>query len=115
MDNHFGGAIWTTHALERLGQRGLSRSMAAEAFQNPDIKTSGNKPGSIEFQKRFGSSQVSIIAKKNERDEWIILSCWIEPPLAGSQDSQKRKKYLILQKASTFRKILRMIKQQLFG
>ena len=115
MDNKFGGAIWTTHALERLGQRGLSRGMATEAFQHPDHKASGSTPASIEFQKKFGDSMVSIIAKKNERGEWIILSCWIEPPLAGTQDSRKKKEYITYQKASTFGKILRMVKRQLFG
>ncbi|MCL4354708.1 hypothetical protein M1349_04565 [Patescibacteria group bacterium] len=64
---YFGGAIWTNHALERLGQRGLTQELAAKAFNHPDKSIPGKQPGTIEYQKSFGNSLVTIIAKKNER------------------------------------------------
>src|SRR3989344_400955 len=80
---NFVGAIWTNHALERLDQRGLTQNLAGQAFKNSDFSNPGKQAGTIEFKKKFNNSTVTIIAKKNERQEWIILSCWIDPPLAG--------------------------------
>lgn len=115
MSNIIGGAIWTNHALLRLGQRGFSKSMAIETLQHPDQKLTGKTSGSLEYQKRFGNSLVSIITKRNEQRELIVLSCWIEPPLPGTQDYKEKREYLAYKNLSSFGKILRVIKKQLFG
>jgi hypothetical protein len=96
---YYAGAIWTNHALERLDQRGLSQAMAGKTFQDPDKKFPGKQSGTTEFQKRFGKSWVTVIATKNEKNEWIILSCWIDPPLSGTDDHKKRQNYLKYQSA----------------
>lgn len=95
---HYGGAIWTNHALERLLQRGLSQDMAFQAFSSPDRSFSGKQPGTTEFQRRFNQHLVTIIAKPNEKHEWIILSCWIDPPMIGTQDAIKQDAYRKFQK-----------------
>lgn len=110
---HFGGAIWTNHALQRLGQRGLSQDMAWQAFRNPDVSEKGKNPGTTESRKKFGNSTVTIIAKPNERNEWIILSCWIDPPLAGTEDFKKREAYIKYRKASLWGKVFLTLKKQL--
>lgn len=113
-DNHYyGGLIWTNHALERLGQRGLTQEMAWQSFKNPDRSFSGKKIGTIEYQKRFNHSQVTIIAKKNEKNEWLILSCWIDPPLPGSIDAKKKEEYRKYQKAGFWGKFFLTCKKQL--
>lgn len=109
----YGGAIWTNHALERLGQRGLSQDMAWQAFNSPDQSEHGKNPGTIESRKRFGPSIVTIISKRNERNEWIILSCWIDPPLPGTEDFKKRQDYLKNKKASFWGKLWYTLKKQL--
>lgn len=91
--NKFGGAIWTNHAIERMQQRKLTQEMALQSFQHPDRELPGKQSGTMEYQRRFGKSLVTIIAKKNENGEWIILSCWIDPPLYGTQDYSKKEKY----------------------
>lgn len=111
---HYAGVIWTHHALERLGQRGLTQKLAASAFIHPD-NTVPAKNGGTEFQKRVGPSMVTVIAKQNEKREWIILSCWIDPPLPGSIDIQKKKDYHTYKKASFIGKIFITLKNQLFG
>lgn len=108
----FGGAIWTNHALERLGQRGLSQSVAFQAFQYPQRTTKG-RDGTFEYQKDFGKSTVTVIAKQNEKKEWLILSCWIDPPLEGYIDQRKTSWQNDYNKASFWRKFWLEIKRQI--
>jgi hypothetical protein len=110
---YYAGAIWTNHALERLDQRGLSQDLAGRTFNAPDKSFPGKQAGTIEYQKRFGTSLVTVIAKQNEKNEWIILSCWIDPPLAGTQDHKKQQQWRNYQKASFWGKMWHIVKQQL--
>lgn len=111
----YGGAIWTNHALERLDQRGLSQEMAWQAFQYPDHSYKGKQKGTMEYQKRFGKSKVTVIAKQNEKYEWIILSCWIDPPLPGYLDDRKKKYYAKFKGASIWKQLWLELKEILFG
>lgn len=111
--SYFGGAIWTNHALERLGQRGLSLDMAAKTFKNPDKKIPGKKSGSYEFQKKFDSSYVTVIATQNEKKEWIIMSCWIDPPYYGTRDWKEKQYYRAYQKAGVWGKLWIIFKRQI--
>ncbi len=92
--HYFGNAIWTNHALERLEQRKLPQDLAWKAFQYPDKTIPGKQTGSTEYQKYVGNSLVTVIAKKNEEGEWIILSCWVDPPLPGTIDYIKKQDYV---------------------
>jgi len=114
-ENHYGGVIWTNHALDRLGQRGLSQDLAWQAFSKPDRQLKGKNPGTIEFQKEFGTSLITIIAKQNEKGEWIILSNWIDPPLPGTIDYYKKEEYKRYQKSGFWGKVFLTVKKQLFG
>lgn len=112
---HYGGAIWTNHARERLGQRGLSQDLAAQTFSLPDVTLTGKQPGTFEYQKRFGKSTVTVIAKQNEKYEWIILSCWIDPPLYGTEDYKKNQEYKKFTRTKGWKRWLLTLKKQLFG
>jgi hypothetical protein len=113
--SHYGGVIWTNHALERLGQRGLSQDLAWQAFSHPDKKLTGKRPDTIELQKKVGSSLITIIAKQNEKREWIILSNWIDPPLPGTIDYYKKEEYKRYQKSGFWGKVFLTLKKQLLG
>lgn len=112
---YYKGAIWTTHALERLGQRGLSQDLAWQAFAHPDKKLTGKNPGTIELQKHVSNSLITVIAKQNEKREWIILSNWIDPPLPGTMDYYKKEEYKKYQKAGFWGKFFLTLKKQIFG
>lgn len=112
-DSRYAGYIWTHHALERLGQRGLSQHLAAQALQHPDRTIPGKQHGTLEFQKRFGPSLVTVIGKKNERNEWIVLSNWIDPPLPGTEDYKKREDWKKYQKMGFWGKLWYVFKKQL--
>lgn len=104
-DPYFGDAIWTKHALARLSERRLSQEMAYSAFKSPDRSFPGKQYGTTEYRKYYGKSLVTIIAKQNEEGEWVILSCWINPPLAGTKDAYKREQYIKYKKASFWARV----------
>lgn len=109
----YGGVIWTNHAIERLTQRGLSQKLAWEAFKYPDKTLPGKKEETIEYQKKLNSSLITIIAKQDEKKNWLILSAWIDPPLVGSIDWKKSQDYKKYQKASFWGKFFITLKRQL--
>ncbi len=112
MNNLYGGVIWTNHALEQVKKRGLTKDLAIATFNHPDESVSGRE-GSTEYKKRFGKSIVSVIAKKNERGEWIILSTWVNPPIEGTLDYKKHQEYRKYRNASGWVKFLLALKKQL--
>ncbi len=112
---HYKGAIWTNHALERLDYRGLTQEVAAAAFQNPEHSLPGNQSGSIEYQKTIQGSLVSVVAKKNERNEWLILSCWANPPLRGSDEHTDQQKQRVFKKAGFWKRLFLTLTRQLRG
>ena len=77
---NYGNAIWTNHAIERLIQRGLSQDLAWQAFQYPEESSYGKQIGTMEYKRSLGEHKVTVVAKQNEKSEWVILSCWIDPP-----------------------------------
>jgi hypothetical protein len=113
-NQYYGNAIWTKHALERIGQRGLTQDLVWKAFQYPDKTIDGKNPGTNEYQKRFGKSLVTVIATLNEKKQWLILSCWIDPPLPGSIDIKKNEYWKAYKKAGFWGKFWITLKKQ-FG
>lgn len=113
MDGRYGGVIWTNHALERQGQRGLSQDLAWQTFKYADKTLVGKNPGTTEYQKSFGNSLVTVIAKQNTQGEWLVLSNWIDPPLLGTEDYKKQQEYKKYRKSTGFMRILLIIKRQL--
>lgn len=110
---HYKGAIWTTHARERLGHRGLTQERAASAFTHPDVTRPGKKGGTTEFIKRVNNSTITLIGAINEQGEWVIISCWIDPPIYGYMDHQKQVWQQRYYKAGFWGKFWMIVKQQL--
>lgn len=78
MDNHFGGVIWTNHALLRLRERGIKQGNAWATWRNPEQSRKGAS-GNWVYYKTFGKERIEVVAKQNEKKEWIILSVWAKP------------------------------------
>lgn len=83
MDNHYGGIIWTNHALDRLRQRGIKQGDAWATWRNPEESKKGSTAGSWVYHRTYGSTQIEVVAKQNDlpagrqgKREWIILSVW---------------------------------------
>lgn len=93
--------------------RGLPQSQALDAFTRPDETLKGKNPGSTEYIKYKGSHKITVIAKPNEKREWIVISAWIDPPLPGSIDIKKRDQYRKYQKASPLGKLWLTLRSQI--
>ena len=112
---YYKGLIWTNHAIDRMKNRGLSQDMAADAFSHSDRYFEGKTKGVTEYQKRFSDSRVTVIAKQNEKNEWVVLSAWIDPPLPGSNGAKEKEQYKKYQKAGFWARLWLTLKKQLTG
>jgi len=103
MKRDFGGVIWTNHALDRLRERGVSQGDAWATFRRPDQSRKGsNKQGSWVYYKTYKvplrdfpdsvAQKIEVVAKKNEKGEWIILSVWARPVYKTKQSKPYRTK-----------------------
>ena len=97
MDRNYGGVIWTNHALQRLEQRDIKQSDAWSAWRRPDTSKFDSKRGAWVYRRVYGSEEIEIAAKKNEKGEWLILSVW------ANKISRDHKK---VEKKSLFTKLL---------
>jgi len=80
--------IFTKHVINQLYNRGISQSDAWNTFQHPDGSVPGKTPNSRKFYKNYGQKRIEIVAKQNEKGEWIILTGWIKQ--LGSNQSGRR-------------------------
>jgi len=76
MENQFKDTIFTNHALQRLSQRRITQSDAWYTLRRPDKSLKGKSPGSWKFYKDYGPQRIEVVAKKNEKGIWLVLSCW---------------------------------------
>lgn len=83
--------IFTNHALQRLKERGISQGDAWATFQRPDQSRYAKARGAWVYFKTFGSTKIEVVAKKNERKEWVVLSVWSKPVYREPKESLLRK------------------------
>ncbi|OGM16703.1 hypothetical protein A2V61_03250 [Candidatus Woesebacteria bacterium RBG_19FT_COMBO_47_8] len=79
MDKNYGGVIWTNHALDKMRQRGMSQSDAWATWRNPQQSRKANTPGAWVYYRTYGTEKIEVVAKKNEKGQWLILSVWSRP------------------------------------
>ncbi len=104
--------IFTNHAIQRIEERGLTRDLAWETFNHPN-DTSNSKTGSTEFVKYFNGFKTTLVARQNEKHEWVVLSLWRDPPLPGTHDAKKKTQWENYKKSGFWGKIWITFKQQL--
>jgi hypothetical protein len=83
------GLIWTNHVIDRLKERKIPQEWAWKTYRFPDMEIDGKEAKTKELQKRIEDRTVTVITKKNERNESLLLSCWVEPPFPGSIDAKR--------------------------
>ena len=79
MNKNFGGVIWTNHALQKLKERGIKQGDAWATWRNPQQSRRATSKGTWIYYRTYGSEKIEVIAKQNEKKEWIILSVWSKP------------------------------------
>lgn len=85
--------VFTNHAIERMKQRGIPGDLIWQAVKTPDKTTPGKEKYTTEFTKHHNGHVITVVGKKNDIGEWVVLSAWIDPPLAGTADFRKKEKY----------------------
>jgi hypothetical protein len=92
MDNRYKGLIWTNHALERLTQRGISQGDAWATWNRPQQSRPGTDSlqGSWIYYRTWGNTRIEVVAKQNEKKEWVIISVWSDPVFPGQKPSASK-------------------------
>lgn len=96
--------IWTNHALKRLSERKITGDHIREVLTRPD-HTSKRSDNAMEIRKIIDGTTFATIIKRNHMGEYIIISCWANPPFPGTKDYKKRQRYLAMQKAPLMKKL----------
>jgi hypothetical protein len=68
--------IFTNHALDRLAQRRVDQSEAWATWRRPDKRYYAATKQAWVFQRSWRHRQIELVAKQNERKEWVVLSVW---------------------------------------
>lgn len=76
MDRNFGGVIWTNHALTRMRERGIKQGDVWVTFRRPNQSRFAQSQGAWIYYRDFGEVRIEVVAKQNEKKEWLILSVW---------------------------------------
>ena len=59
--------------------RGISQSDAWATWRRPEKSRYAAAKGAWIYDRTYGSEKIEVVAKKNEKGEWIILSVWSKP------------------------------------
>ncbi len=78
MDNKYGGVVWTNHALQRLRERNVKQGDAWATWNRPEQSRKGVS-GNWVYYRTYGNERIEVVAKQNEKKEWLILSVWSKP------------------------------------
>lgn len=112
--NEYQGLIFTNHALRRMKERGITHQNIWETYKFPDFQAE-KKNDSVERSKKFGKREISVIFKHNEKNEIVIVSCWMEPPFPGSSDAKEKEWWKKYKNAGFWGKLwLQAVKQLIY-
>lgn len=109
--NNFGGAFWTDHAQERMRERGIPKDYAIDSIKNPDVSEKNN--GKTRLLKKINDKTITLVVIKNDKGESVVVSIWMDPPMAGTKDYKKKLRYNEYKKGSLGKKIWLTILKQL--
>ncbi|QQS38863.1 hypothetical protein IPM62_05805 [Candidatus Woesebacteria bacterium] len=111
MNKHYGGVIWTDHAIERLRTRKIKQGDAWATFRRPDSSKNGKKQGVVVYYKTWPLTNtpqhklvIEVVATKNDRNEWVILSVWSRKVKVNQRPKTQKTRLLISRIMDIFRK-----------
>ncbi|NMC36640.1 DUF4258 domain-containing protein [Candidatus Beckwithbacteria bacterium] len=70
------GVIWTNHILQRMEERELSYDDVYWVFRKPDKSQYAKTKNAWKFYRNYKNLRVALIATKNEKKEWVFMTCW---------------------------------------
>ena len=104
--------ILTNHAQDQILRRGVRKEDVYDTLKN-STKSFLGKNGGTEFHKWYEGYEITVFGKKNEKDEWVVISAWRNPPLEGTKDAVRQSNWNQYKKAGTLGRIWLSIKGQL--
>jgi len=78
MDSCYKGLIWTNHALTRMRERDMKQFDVYVVWRNPDKSRYAKTKSAWIYKKNINGKIIEVVAKKNEKGEWVILSVWLK-------------------------------------
>lgn len=103
--------IFTTHAKQRMKDRKLSVSQISNTIQHSQSKQYANNQ--YTFVRKEGTQRITVVAHVNQSKEFVVRSCWIDPPNKGTTDNKHRQYWTAYKKASFWGKFFLVLKKQL--
>lgn len=110
--NEYRDLIFTNHVLKRMKDRGITSEQIWKTYKSPDKQSSAND-SATERVKKFGNYSVSIIFKHNEKNEVVIISCWMDPPFPDTRDAREKKRWEKYKKSGFWGKLWFTLLKQL--
>ena len=62
--------------MDRMRERGIKQGDAWATWRNPEQSRKGTILGSWVYYRNYGSERIEVVAKQNEKREWVIISVW---------------------------------------
>src|SRR4030043_1337164 len=81
--------IFTNHALQRMSERDIPKRDVWLVWYKPDESRYATSKQAWIYSKTWDGKKLEVVAKKNEKGEWIILSVWFD---IKKQPKKKKKK-----------------------
>lgn len=94
MDKNFGGVIWTNHALQRLTERNIKQGDAWATWNRPDKSRFATNKSAWVYYRTWGDIKIEVVAKQNEKKQWIILSVWSKKVVSNKKPKTLQSKSL---------------------
>jgi len=67
--------IWSGHALERMLERGFTRSEVEVTIRAPDLKENAQR-GRLRAKKRFGHRELNVFYRETNRVIIFVTAYW---------------------------------------
>lgn len=104
--------IWTDHARQRLQDRGLSQPTVEQAIRHAEQRRPGKKANTQEYSARFEEHTVTAVVSPGEKNELIIISCWVDPPFPGTKSWYKKQRWKRYKQLPWWQKLLWLAARQ---
>ena len=98
MEKTYGGVIGTNHAIQRLQERDIKQGDAWSTWNRPEQSRYAAAKGAWVYYRTWGDTRIEVVAKQNDKKEWIILSVWSKKVFTNHKPETKSIWRLFLEK-----------------
>jgi hypothetical protein len=85
MQTTYKSLIFTNHALQRMNERGISQKQAWATWNSPDSSKYSKTKHAYIYIKNLNHNKIQLVAKKNNHNQWVVISVWSEEPVSKNK------------------------------